>query len=435
MRGAAGAKAVSAVKERAEGLMAKGRLEEALAAYRSIEAHGTEDPRILLRAGDIARKLGDTAGAVDSYTRASEAFAALGFTIKAIAVCKMIMQYAPASEGIHERLAEFHCRGAGGSGTTEAPGEPAAPDEAEGTTDEAAEDTGAPGAEAGPGQDDGAVTPDELPRTPLFSDFTEAEFLDVARRVRAIRLAPGEQLFNEGDPGDSIYFVAEGALDVVGRSRDGKDVPYATLTDGDVFGEFGFFHNTRRTAGVRAAEASELVELTRADLDDIIAAHERVSEILFEFYKERVVDTLMALSAIFTPMSPADRAEALRRSTVERFAGGETIVSEGERGDKMYLIKSDRVVVTVKARGGDDERVVAELEPGDLFGEIALALARPRVATVSAETGVELICFSQPVIKDILGRYGSVKELLRRVVRERAGDVIKARAEMPGRLV
>jgi len=418
------AKTASVIKERAEGLYSKGRLEDALAAFRSIEAHGTEDPRILLRTGDIARRLGDTALAVESYKLASEAFAALGFTIKAIAVCKMIAQVDPGAEGIDERLAELSARGGGEvPAAARAAADKPKGDEAA-TVAKASDDAVTP---------DAAVTPEELPRVPLFSDFTEAEFLGVVRKVRAVRLEEGEFLFAEGDPGDSIYFVAEGALDVVGRGRDGAEHPYATLADGDVFGEFGFFHNTRRSAGVRAREASEVLELTRADLDEIVSTHERVSEILFEFYKERVVDTLMALSAIFSPMSAEDRREALARAEVERFNAGDTIVAEGERGEKMYLVKSGHVTVSVGGGDTGGSRVIAELEPGDLFGEIAVALARPRVATVTARTGVEVIGFSRAVIKEILGRYGSVKELLERVVKERVGDVIKARGELGGR--
>jgi ATP-binding cassette subfamily B protein len=143
----------------------------------------------------------------------------------------------------------------------------------------------------------------------------------------------------------------------------------------------------------------------------------------------------MALSMIFSPMTPEDRREVLTRASVERFAAGETIVTQGEHGDKMYLIKSGHVTVSVRATEAAEETEITGLEPGDFFGEIALALGRPRVATVGAVTGVELIAFSRPVIKEILDRYGEVRGLLERVVKERVIDVIKVRGAKPGNLV
>ncbi len=385
---------ISAARDKAEALFAKGRYREALTAYGEIRSRGLKDPRIPLRMGDILRRLEDLAGAVDRYKEAAESFAKLGFTLKAVAVCKMIMNMDPSREDVQQRLSEL-C--AAGGGRQEDPVER-------------------------PSAGKAGV---KVPRYPLFSDFTEAEFLDAVKKVSSRRLAAGAALFNEGDGGDSIFIIAEGSVDVIGKARDGREVRLARLEEGSVFGEFGFFLNSRRLTAVKAHEDSTVLELTGDDLNAMISKHRRVEEVLFGFYKERVVDRLMALCDVFAPLSGEDRREVLQRLTMEKFPKGGLILREHERGDIMYLIKKGRVSVWVTDRTGG-RKELAELAEGDFFGEIALATARPRVASVTALTDAELVVFSRPVIKDILGKYPRVKAVLENVIKERVMDAVRA---------
>jgi len=421
-------KTASVVKQRAESLFTKGRYAEALKAYESIREHAEADPRILLRMGDIARKLDDTPAAVRDYRAAVESFARLGFLIKAIAVCKLIIHIDPSQEEIHARLASLHAR-AGGPGRPAADERPAAP-----AQESAAPVTAGPRAgDERPG--DSGAAPSEpppparepgVPRTPLFSDFTEQEFLDVVRCVRSRVLGEGEYLFREGDDGDSIFFVSDGAVEVVGRGSEGVEVTLAALGEQSVFGEFGFFANSKRTADVRASSDTRVIELRKRDLERIIETHKRVEQVLFEFYKERVVDRLMALCEVFRPMSRDDRSEILRRVERSAYRAGSHVVREGEAGETMYLVKEGSLDVTTVDRAGESVRVTG-LEAGDFFGEVALATSRPRVATVTAMTDVELVVFSRPLIREILERYPAVKDLLCGVIKERVVGVTRVR--------
>ncbi|MBI5344491.1 MAG: cyclic nucleotide-binding domain-containing protein [Deltaproteobacteria bacterium] len=386
------------VKERAEDLFAKGRLTEALAAYEKIKACGGKDPRIYLRMGDIARKMENNQSAEASYKGAAEAFARLGFAIKAIAVCKMLISMDPALEEFQERITRL-C-----SGGKDAPSDAAR-----------------------------AVTPEKppeeammVPRVPLFSDLSEAEYLAVVKKVRSRTLNEGEYLFREGDAGDSIFFIAEGAVTPAGKARDGAEVEIASLKEGGVFGEFGFFSNARRSTGVKASRKTVVLELTKADLDEVISRHKRVEEILFDFYKDRVVDRLMALSPVFMPMKEEDRKEILKRVTLVRFDPGTLIMKEGETGDTMYLIKDGSVSVWARDVLGT-QMDLAELMEGDFFGEIALATNKPRFANVTSKTPVSLIEFPRQAIKDVLIKYPEIKAILSKVITERVSGVISAR--------
>lgn len=74
---------------------------------------------------------------------------------------------------------------------------------------------------------------------------------------------------------------------------------------------------------------------------------------------------------------------------IRQFAAGHTIFTEGDnpRGE-AYLIRSGRVAIRKQQRG--EERTIRILEPGKLFGEIALFSQAPRSASALAETEVAL---------------------------------------------
>lgn len=409
------AAAVSAAKNSAEDLFSKGKFQEAFSAYEKIKPYGEKDPRIFMRLGDIARKTGNDAAAIGYYKDTVRAYIKQGFAVKAIAVCKMIISIDPSQEEIQKKIAEL-C--AGGPGAAPAGAPAAAP------AQPGAQKTPAPSAAQGVQQEKEA--PKKLPRTPLFSDLTEPEFIEVLKKVKTKNIPAGEFLFKEGDRGDSIFILVEGSIEVIGHAKDGSMVTLATLQEGALFGEFGFFSGAKRTSGVKAAEPSTILELTKADMNDIITRHKRVEAVLFDFYKSRVVDRLMGLSAIFKPISKADRQEILSRLSLVKFPRGGDIVKEGDLGETMYLIKNGRVEAWVAGKGG--ERILlAELGEGDFFGEIALATSKPRVATVSAVEDVELVVFSRPMIKDILTKYPEVRQTLERVIKERVVDTTKAR--------
>lgn len=405
-------KSVSAVKDKAEGYFSKGRFKEALEAYESIRPYSGKDPRIVLRIGDICRKMGKNDEAVNAYKQAANVFILQGFVTKAIGVCKIIMDIDPSQTAVQQKIAELYSKKGFVAKGEKSPQVVQGVKPAEAATEQAA----------------------KFPRTPLFSDLTKDELLAIIGKVKHHIISPGVFIFREGDKGDSIYIINSGTVDIIGKDKKGHDVTLATLKEGDFFGEFGFFSNAKREASVRGSSPVSILEIIKGDVDAIIEKHKRVAVVLFDFYKERVVDRLMALSPIFEPLTPADRKTVLARLTSQKFEQGVNIVKEGEVGDTMYLIKTGEVNVWVQdpAKG---KVVMATLSEGDFFGEIALATARPRVANVTAVTNTELILFSRPMIKDILVKYPAVKNVLEDVIKTRVAGVIKIKGLQSAALV
>ena len=80
------------------------------------------------------------------------------------------------------------------------------------------------------------------------------------------------------------------------------------------------------------------------------------------------------------------------------------IVSEGDRGDDFYVITSGKGRVT---RGG---REVAELGPGDYFGELSLFDPAPRNATVSAVGPMSLVSLSRDSFVQALDEMPAIRD-------------------------
>jgi MFS family permease len=87
---------------------------------------------------------------------------------------------------------------------------------------------------------------------------------------------------------------------------------------------------------------------------------------------------------IFAPLPPAQTERLARELIPVHAAAGDTVVREGEAGDRFYLVDSGELEVTVEGKS------VRTLGPGDHFGEIALLRDVPRTATVSAVGEVDL---------------------------------------------
>ena len=86
---------------------------------------------------------------------------------------------------------------------------------------------------------------------------------------------------------------------------------------------------------------------------------------------------LLSRSPIFAPLPPPALEALAVRLEPRLLAAGETVFAQGDPGDDYYLIEAGRVRVEV------DGEPVAELGPGEGFGEIALLRPVPRTATVS----------------------------------------------------
>jgi len=109
------------------------------------------------------------------------------------------------------------------------------------------------------------------------------------------------------------------------------------------------------------------------------------------------------------------------------FNKGETILEEGDVGDRLYFILSGKVNV-IRATAA---KQIATLGPGDIFGEIALFVSQTRKATVMAETPVKVWELPKSDFDHLLNNFPALQEAFHRIVKERIQDLSQREAVLP----
>jgi CRP-like cAMP-binding protein len=87
-------------------------------------------------------------------------------------------------------------------------------------------------------------------------------------------------------------------------------------------------------------------------------------------------------------------AQRMRR---EEIAPGRPLITEGDDGDRFYVVLSGLLTVSQAARG---ERKM--LKPGDYFGEVSLAMKLPRTASVSPMTPATVASCDQATFDEFI---------------------------------
>lgn len=136
-----------------------------------------------------------------------------------------------------------------------------------------------------------AVEPRVTDVTPLFSSLSREEFKEVVERMIHLQYPLQYRVIQEGEKGDSVFVISQGAVKVVTRIGD-REIDLADLKENDFFGEVGFLTGRPRTATVITTQDTEILELRGEDLRAIVERYPRVREVLENFHRARVKDTI-----------------------------------------------------------------------------------------------------------------------------------------------
>jgi CRP-like cAMP-binding protein len=443
-------------KEYAEGLYTQNRLEEAREAFEELREFGAEDPKIFARLGDTARKLSDDFSAMEDYKLAAEAYSKCGATIKAIAICKMILTLHPSKTHIEKSLSALssqlkvpegeEAEVPAASETLEplpevSPTEPLLPDAIPEFDDIESEVKAEivhhePVSSFDDGDVDGfddfiedyveivehigeenldikSASAQErgLKRTPLFSDLSLDELMGVICKLNICFCDMGDFVFRRGDEGQSIFVITSGAAELISYTKYGEEVKCATLTDGDFFGEHEYFSGTTRRSEVRAVTDLELFEIKRNEMAALTAQNPYMAKVLYDFYKERVLEKALALSKVFKHLSIEDRKELLEKVQVESYPEGTDVVKFDDNGESMFHIVSGVAEVWRRAPDGTKLSLVS-LHENDYFGEVAVMLDRPRTSNVTAKTTLDVIIIDRGNLSGVFEKYPIIKKVL-----------------------
>ena len=143
--------------------------------------------------------------------------------------------------------------------------------------------------------------PQTLSGVKLFELLSEEDREALAAVVDSIHVAAEQTLFEAGHPGESLFVVRSGEVELFIRDNTGQKIVLTNAVEGDLFGELALLDRGARTATAIALTDSELLELDREDL-----------LLLFQRHPDSAVSMLAAVTGMMR------KADELLRTRVSR---------------------------------------------------------------------------------------------------------------------
>jgi CRP/FNR family cyclic AMP-dependent transcriptional regulator len=116
---------------------------------------------------------------------------------------------------------------------------------------------------------------------PLFAPCPDGVLADVAHRLRHRHFRRNEVIFHQGDPGDALHVITEGAVKILLPSPEGDEAIIATLQVGDFFGELALLDGRPRSATATTVEPTETLSLPRDVFHELLDKHHDLRDALF----------------------------------------------------------------------------------------------------------------------------------------------------------
>ncbi|MBI4539889.1 MAG: GGDEF domain-containing protein [Gemmatimonadetes bacterium] len=126
-----------------------------------------------------------------------------------------------------------------------------------------------------------------LKRVPLLRELNDQEIGKLAGRTREEVFMPGAPIVEIGEPGDCLYILLDGNVQVLYPARSGE-FELARMGPGDFFGEMALLNNQPRSATVRALKPVRALALDKADFREIIAESPTLALKLLEVMSQRI---------------------------------------------------------------------------------------------------------------------------------------------------
>ena len=247
----------------------------------------------------------------------------------------------------------------------------------------------------------------------IFSFCTDEEMTQLARVARLKSVEPGEIVFQEGEPGDTLYVVFSGRIRILKKNVHNRQVNLGLRTRGDHFGETALITGEPRNASAQAADQGILICLDRDVFNEFLLGRPELREYFDKFIRYTSVHTFLKSCTELAEIPPGDLQELVGSLRSEFFKKGEVIFRQGAEPDKFYLLEAGKAKVV--RWDGKKQEIINFLHEGDFFGEKALLEETRRNADVVCLTDCHLFSLSKGAFDALIER----SPILRSVVQDR----------------
>jgi CRP/FNR family cyclic AMP-dependent transcriptional regulator len=127
----------------------------------------------------------------------------------------------------------------------------------------------------------------------ILSSYTEKE-----------EYVPGETIFYENEPGETIYIIQSGSVEISKMNETEDDyIPFVTLKPGNIFGEMSFLRNSRTSATAVAQDHTVLYKIDRPSFREITSEYPDLACQIYQAISRILVYRLHRTDAKLTQMA------------------------------------------------------------------------------------------------------------------------------------
>ncbi len=142
-----------------------------------------------------------------------------------------------------------------------------------------------------------------LANTAIFRDLNDDELRQVARICDVVKMKWGEYVFREGDEGDRLFLIADGAVRISRNVPGTGEEAITVLKKGECFGEMAMLDPSTRSTDAIVDSRCELLTITREDFEGLLEADlelaYKVLRAIIRLLSERLRKTNENLKSIF----------------------------------------------------------------------------------------------------------------------------------------
>jgi CRP/FNR family transcriptional regulator, cyclic AMP receptor protein len=125
-----------------------------------------------------------------------------------------------------------------------------------------------------------------------------------------------------------------------------------------------------------------------------------------------LVDAALRRCVLFRRVTPADLDRCTAELAHRHYRRGETIFHSGDPGDALHVVVSGSVKIELPSPQGDEPAILARIDAGGYFGELALLDGEPRSATVVALEPTETLVLDRVRFERLLADLPTLRSCL-----------------------
>ena len=247
-----------------------------------------------------------------------------------------------------------------------------------------------------------------LRRVPVFMRLSDSQLRTVANGMKEVRVNKGAALFVEGERGDTMALVVEGALEIRKSPVVGADVAIGTVYEAEVVGEMACIDPAPRSATVAGKQDSVVFLLSREAFQEVTSREPRAaSAVLMGILRQLAVRLRDANGRIDVALdqlghrpggtvdvplpspigqpTPVPRPERLvgfedfaaheldaiyRVAPPMHYPAGTMLCEQGDLADACWILAEG--MITVHRQVGREVRFLAAIPPGAVLGQMSL---------------------------------------------------------------